>query len=176
MSQAEIVSGRQAEGFWIFAPQENVKRAQFAKMVCGAMEIPATESSWLDSARPFPNLEPDKQDDPYPDDYVAAAFAAGIVKGDSTRNFNPYDNIYRVRVVLMVVRALESLSPAALDPVFVGFASSVQGLSGEHAEVMKKAEYIGLLAGLTGFGSTWNPWETATRGEVAQILWNVMWR
>ena len=76
----------------------------------------------------------------------------------------------------MVVRALESLSPSALDPVPTDFDSSVQGLSGEHAEVMKKAEYNGLLAGLTGFGSSWGPWATATRGEVAQILWNAMWR
>lgn len=176
MSQAGIVSGREQGGVWLFAPEENVKRAQFAKMVCGAMEIPVTESSWLDSTRPFPDLEPDKPDDLYPHDHVAAAFSAGIIKGDSNGNFNPYDNIYRVGVVLMVVRALESLSPSALDPVPAGFVPSVQGLAGEHAEVTKKAEYNGLLAGLTGFGSTWDPWGTATRGEVAQILWNAMWR
>ena len=176
MSQAGIVSGRQEGGVWVFGPQETVKRAQFAKMVCGAMEILVTESAWLDSAPPFPDLEPDKPDDLYPQDYVAAASSAGIIKGDSTGDFNPYDSIYRVGVVLMVVRALENLSPSALDPVPAGYVSSVQGLSGEHAEVMKKAEYSGLLAGLTGFGSTWNPWQTATRGEVAQILWNAMWR
>ena len=66
MSQAGIVSGREQGGVWLFAPEENVKRAQFAKMVCGAMEIPVTEGSWLDPARPFPDLEPDKSDDLYP--------------------------------------------------------------------------------------------------------------
>ena len=54
MSQAGIVSGRQEGGVWVFGPQENVKRAQFAKMVCGTMEIPVTESSWLESDPPLP--------------------------------------------------------------------------------------------------------------------------
>ena len=39
MSQAAIVSGRQQGGVWVFAPLETVKRMQFAKMVCGAMDI-----------------------------------------------------------------------------------------------------------------------------------------
>jgi hypothetical protein len=175
MSQAGIVSGRQQGGVWLFAPQEGVKRAQFAKMVCGAMEVPATEGSWLDATRPFPDLEADSPDDLYPHDYVAAAFSAGIIKGDAG-NFKPYEGIYRIGVILMVVRALESLAPGTLDPVPAGFSPTVGGLSGEHADVMKKAEYNGLLAGLEGFGANWDAWGAASRGEVAQMLWNAMWR
>jgi hypothetical protein len=76
----------------------------------------------------------------------------------------------------MVVRALESLAPGSLDAVPAGFSSSIGGLSGEHAEAMRKAEYNDLTDGLAGFGTGWNAWATATRGEVAQILWNAMWR
>ena len=175
MSRAAIVSGRQQGGVWVFAPLETVKRMQFAKMVCGAMDIGVTEGSWLDSAPPFPDLGTDPLDDVYPHDFVAAASAAGIIKGDKG-NFKPYDGIYRIGVILMVVRALDSLSPGALDAVPASFASTVGGLSGEHAEAMRKAEYNHLTAGLAGFGSSWNAWATASRGEVAQILWNAMWR
>jgi hypothetical protein len=176
MSQAGIVSGRQQGGVWVFAPLETVKRMQFAKMVCGAMDIAASEDSWLDSAAPFPDLGADVANDIYPHDFVAAASAAGIIKGDATGNFKPYDGIYRIGVILMVVRALDNLAPGSLDAVPAGFSSTVGGLSGEHAEAMRKAEFNHLTDGLSGFGSGWNAWDTATRGEVAQILWNAMWR
>jgi hypothetical protein len=175
MSQAGIVSGRQQAGTWVFAPLETVKRMQFAKMVCGAMSVAVSEDSWLDSAPPFPDLGADPLDDVYPHDFVAAASAAGIIKGDKGK-FKPYDGIYRIGVILMVVRALDGLAPGSLDAVPAGFSSTVGGLSGEHAEAMRTAEYNDLTDGLAGFGTGWNAWATATRGEVAQILWNAMWR
>jgi hypothetical protein len=175
MSNAGIVGGRQQNGIWVFAPLEGVKRAQFAKMVCGAMGINVSEATWLDSAPPFPDLGTDPGNDTYPHDFVAAAFSAGIIKGDNGK-FKPFDGISRIGVILMVVRALESLSPGSLDAVPAGFSSTVGGLSGEHAQAMKTAEYNGLLEGLEGFGSSWNAWGTASRGEVAQTLWNAMWR
>ena len=131
--------------------------------------INVSEDSWLASAPPFPDLGADAGNDIYPHDFVAAAFAAGIIKGDKG-NFKPYDGIYRIGVILMVVRALESLAPGSLDAVPAGFSSTVGGLSGEHAEAMRRAEYNNLLVGLAGFGSSWNAWGTASRGEVAQIL------
>lgn len=175
MNQAGIVSGRQQGGVWVFAPLETVKRMQFAKMVCGAVNIAVSEDSWLDSNPPFPDLGADALDDVYPHDFVAAASAAGIIKGDKGK-FKPYDGIYRIGVILMVVRALDSLAPGALDAVPAGFDATIGGLSGEHAEAMKKAEYNHLTDGLAGFGAGWNAWGTATRGEVAQVLWNAMWR
>jgi hypothetical protein len=36
------------------------------------------------------------------------------------------------------------------------------------------AEYNSLLAGIQGFGASWNPWSAATRGEVAQVLHNML--
>ena len=36
------------------------------------------------------------------------------------------------------------------------------------------AEYNGLLAQLAGMGAGWNPSATATRGEVAQMLFNLL--
>jgi len=45
-----------------------------------------------------------------------------------------------------------------------------------HGATMRTAEYNGLLEGLQGFGRAWDPWKQATRGEVAQMLWNLMTR
>jgi hypothetical protein len=39
---------------------------------------------------------------------------------------------------------------------------------------MRTAEWNGLLAGLEGFGRTWNPWADASRGDTAQILFQLM--
>ena len=36
------------------------------------------------------------------------------------------------------------------------------------------AEANGLLAGIPGYGEGWNPWAPATRGEVAQLLFNTL--
>ncbi len=42
-----------------------------------------------------------------------------------------------------------------------------------HGANVRIAEYNHLLDGLSGFGATWNANDPATRGEAAQILWNL---
>ena len=72
---------------------------------------------------------------------IPSATGCGVLcrdhQGDAG-NFKPYDGIYRIGVILMVVRALDRLSPGALDPVPAGFSPTVGGLSGEHADVRRK--------------------------------------
>ena len=41
-----------------------------------------------------------------------------------------------------------------------------------HGLGLRLAEYNGLLVGVLGFGADWDPWKYASRGEVAQMLWN----
>lgn len=40
-----------------------------------------------------------------------------------------------------------------------------------HGGYMRQADYLGILDGIVGIGSVWNPWAPATRAEVAEILW-----
>ncbi|MCZ7662922.1 MAG: hypothetical protein M5U22_08330 [Thermoleophilia bacterium] len=43
-----------------------------------------------------------------------------------------------------------------------------------HGPTMLRAELNGPLDGLVGYGRKWDPWVPATRGEAAQVLWNVL--
>ncbi len=70
----------------------------------------------------------------------------------------------------MMVRALHTLDPEALAEPPASFVSAVGAFSSAYDEPMRVADYNGLLAGLEGYGRTWDPWASATRGEVAQML------
>jgi len=52
--------------------------------------------------------------------------------------------------------------------------STLGDLDPEHGANLRTAEYNGLLAGLAGFGPSWDPWAVCSRGEAAQILCNWM--
>jgi hypothetical protein len=77
--------------------------------------------------------------------------------------------------VSMVVRAANSLMSGRLVDPPTGFIGTLTAFdSPDHAGNMRIAEYNGLLAGLQGFGATWDPWAKANRGEAAQIMWNLL--
>lgn len=167
-----IISGRQVGGSWVFGPSENLLRAQFAKMICGVMRLPVDETL----VPPFNDLGPDYQDNLYPHEYVAAAYDYGITRGIRIGEFGPWIPISRAQLVTMVVRAVQSLYPGALASVPAGFSGALGAFytDPDHGANMRVAEYNGLLGSLQGFGGAWDPWACASRGETAQILWNVL--
>ncbi|MHB0980108.1 MAG: S-layer homology domain-containing protein [Thermoleophilia bacterium] len=173
MAARGIISGY---GSGLFGLNDPVKRAQFAKMICGTMAIPVTEATWLDATRPFTDLGADDPASLYPHDYVAAAAANNITKGVTPGNFEPYTSITRAQVITMIVRAAENLSPTTLTSPAPGYNPSIPNFSDTHWPNLRKAEANGLLAGLQDYGSSWDPWQTATRSEVAQMLWNLLGR
>lgn len=153
-----------------FRPDRPVWRAQFAKMVVGAFEIPVDES--MNAG--FNDMPPDPSDDLYPNQYVAAAYFAGITRGVTATAFEPWSSISRAQLVTMVVRGLSHGGPAPLAKPPADYAGSCGDFDPAHAENMQVAEFNGLLDGLQGFGPRWDPWASATRGEVAQVLWNAI--
>jgi hypothetical protein len=64
--------------------------------------------------------------------------------------------------------------PVPQPPIMQPYPGTVGDFDPGHAPFMPLAEYNGLLDGLVGFDRGWDPWLPATRGEVAQILWNVL--
>lgn len=84
--------------------------------------------------------------------------------------------ISRAQLVTMVVRGIESRKVDSIvqPPVMQPYPGTVGDFDPGHAPFMRLAEYNGLLDGLVGFDRGWDPWLLATRGEVAQILWNVL--
>jgi S-layer homology domain len=174
LHEAGLVDGYPVEGGTEFRPDNPLWRAQFTKMILGALEIPVTEDAWRDEAPPFSDLLPDAPDNLYPHDYIAEAARRGITYGTSATTFSPYVNISRVQLITMAVRAARTMKPSALKDPPTGYTGSLPGfVSPDHAANLRLAEYSGLLAGLSDYGPGWKPWGDASRAEAAQVMWNV---
>jgi alpha-tubulin suppressor-like RCC1 family protein len=161
-----------------FGPNDLVMRQHFAKMIVGTFHLPVVEDDWQDATAPFRDLGPDDPNKLHPHEYIAVCARNGITQGtkDPTK-FAPYDNITRAQVITMVVRAADKLRPGALAPVPTGWMGQLPVGDPIHGANIARAEYNGLLAGITGAGGTlagWDVYGKATRGEVAQILWNLL--
>jgi hypothetical protein len=74
----------------------------------------------------------------------------------------------------MVVRAADNLAPGTLAPAPSGWSGSLSYGDPTHGANIKKAEYNGLLGGIYGPSGTWNTTSNASRGECAQILYNLL--
>ena len=171
IGQGGAIDGYTVQGGREFRPNDPVKRAQFAKMIVGALRLACSE----DMTSHFTDLGDDVQDNLYPHEYVAAAFATGIIKGKSATMFAPWDAVKRSQVVTMVVRALQNLYPAALATPPADYTNT-WGVTyaAEQGPLARLAEFNGLLDGLPLTTTALDPWGGMPRGEVAQVLWNVM--
>jgi hypothetical protein len=153
-----------------FQPDGAVLRAQFAKMIAGSLGVVPSDST---STR-FTDLGlPDAAG--YPHKYVQAAFDHAITNGTNEAQtlFAPWNPIRRDQVVSMIVRGAKSLVAGALVSPPVGTVSPFDGIPEPHGENLRIAWYNGLLDGLTGMGAGWSVTTNATRGEVAQMLYNL---
>ena len=154
-----------------FGLDDPVLRQQFAKMIVISLGLPVSE----DDLSPFADVTAGGPDSFYPDNYVAVAAAQGIIRGSNegtARVFRPWESTTRGQMITMVVRAADQVFPGLLDDAPAGFGSL--GTKGaEQSLAAGKAEYNQLLAGLIDFGSGWDYWTPATRGEVAQVLWRL---
>ena len=169
MADAGIISGYN-DG--TFGPYNPVLRAQFAKMICGTLAIPVDESL----VAPFSDLLPDDPATLYPHDYIAAAYLHGITQGITATDFGPYVDITRAQVITMVVRAARNLQGGVLVEPPPEFDCTIPDFSSTHHPQLRTAEYNGLLAGIQSFERGWDPWARSSRGECAQILWNLITR
>jgi hypothetical protein len=152
-----------------FRPDAPVFRAQFAKMAVGALGIAVEESM----TSPFTDLGSDDPADLYPHEYVAAAYGAGLTQGLTPATFAPWTNISRAQMMTMVVRAAKAYAPDTLMAVPPGAALVMNAFTDStHGANARIAEYNRLLTRIDLAG--WDVWAPATRGEVAQMLWNLM--
>ncbi len=158
-----------------FRPAALVKRAQYAKMISIALGV--HDSAWTNwNAPSFPDvLRPASQDDEfrYPFDYVEEAAAAGLVKGTTTGRFNPWAEISRVQLALMIARAgVGRLEPATAADYSV--FTDLAGLSQEARDAIALVHHNGIINGKTA--TTFAPNAPATRGHAAVMTWRLMER
>jgi hypothetical protein len=157
-----------------FKPDNLVMRKHFAKMIVGTMGLTVTEDDWSDANPPFIDCGPDDLTDIYPHDYIAVAKANGLTSGKTTTTFAPGAFITRAQMVTMVVRAAQNFG-IELEPVGAGYSGVFQSYNDpNHGANVHIAEFNLLLEGLvtSGTPSSWMA-ANATRGEVAQVLWNL---
>ena len=153
-----------------YRPQNNLYRAQFAKMIALALGLDVQEGS----TSPFADLGDQVSDNLYPHDYVAAAYEANIIKGLTATTFGPWQNVTRAQVVTMTVRALQSMHPDVLAQPPADYTGTWGNFSTVHGESARLAEFNGLLEDLPLTGTAANPWGPMSRGEAAQVLANML--
>jgi len=151
-----------------FGPDDGVTRQQFAKMIVLALGYPLPTSascSFGDIQRYL-----DASDLLYPYTYIAVATEHGITEGKTPYTFDPYSGVTRAQLATMVARAADLAEPpSSYSPPFGNF-------SADHHPWARSAAYAGLFNGLRGVGPTYNFWAPATRGEVCQMLSNLLHR
>ncbi len=157
-----------------FGPGDLVIRQQFAKMIVKTLGLSVTGTEVC----PFVDVSAGTGADPfYPAKYVAVCALNNITKGTDATHFAPTRNITRAQMITMVVRAADNLAAGSLQAVPTGWVGQLSYADATHGANIQKAEFNGLLAGIQGPGGTLAGWNTdgnATRGEVAQMLWNLL--
>jgi len=149
-----------------FRPDEFVKRMQMAKILVLATEMhtAATDNA---SNPTFPDCLP-ATGTPYPFDYVEEAASAGYFEGDDLGMFNPYANITRAQLALVIVRA----GGDALEEPPADWDHGLTDLPDFAEAAIIKAKYNGILDGFPD--GTFRPYENATRGHVAKMVDHMM--
>ncbi len=154
-----------------FRPNNPVWRQHFAKMIVLTLDLQVSE----DDVCPFSDVDIGGPSTLYPDNYIAVAAARGITNGTGAGKFSPTAEISRAQVITMVVRAADNLEPGLLLDPPVGYENTWgTAFSPTHGGNARKAEFNELLSGLLLAGL--DPWAAMPRGEVAQVLHNLLLR
>lgn len=171
VSEAGIVDGYAESGSegQEFRPEASLLRAQFAKMVCEALDVPVSPGL----VSPFIDLGIDDPSALYPHQYVAALSAAGIVNGTTANTFFPYASLTRAQAVSILVRALDALRPGSID----GREEQPPGAyhwNAPHSSNLKRAYASDLMSSMVDWRQRWDAGVPCSRGEAAQLVWNAL--
>jgi hypothetical protein len=177
LKEREIVGGYPSGTGSLFNPDSTLTRAQFAKMLALALDIPVDPSA----VAPFDDVPPGL----FPGAYIAALAERGIGQGTGPRTFSPDATLTRAQLMTLLVRGADRVKPGVIGmPPMThyppNYPEGYQGALGPfdpiHAPFMLRAELNGLVDGLVGygFGGAWDPWKPVTRAEAAQATWNFL--
>ncbi len=161
-----------------FGPYDLVTRQQFAKLILLTMAprtrrstrphcmTPATSSTRARSSAP--------QASSTPYHYVAKSDTHGLTFGYPDGTFRPLGNITRQQVITMIVRAAHDTSTQPPS----NWQGVLSYIDPEHGERIRIAEYNGLPTASSAAPRAGcldgTPRQNATRGEVAQMLYNLL--
>ncbi|NBI31155.1 S-layer homology domain-containing protein [Chengkuizengella marina] len=148
----------------IFAPSDELTRAQFALLVVRALNIPLEEfkGSFIDvpESLTWSALE------------IEAAQRSGIVQGISEGVFEPNEKITREQMATMVVRAINYKNPALIDIKEELVFNDTSDIQAYALDAVSTAVSLGILKGKAD--NSFAPRDFATRAEAAVMLYNVL--
>ena len=142
----------------VFAPGDNVTRAEFAKIIVGAFDLVdnSAAASFADTPKSHWSYR-----------YVASAVAEKIVTGVSANSFNPDGKITRQDMATICYRALQSIGIETSTAGKVEFADA-SSISDYAKEAVDTLSGLGIING-KGNGR-FAPNDFATRAEAAKIV------
>jgi hypothetical protein len=161
LAAAGVVNGY-ADG--LFYPDAPVTRAQFAKIIVSALGAHTAEVD--NAADPtFPDVL--YMGTPYPFDFVEEAVGLGIIEGRGDGTFGPQENVTRLQLALMLLRA--GGDELATPPT--GYTFPFTDVPSYGRGAVATAFHNGLLSGKTA--TTFDPYTAATRGHVAKMVYGL---
>lgn len=156
-----IINGKSAS---TFAPNDDITRAEFAKIVVKAFGLEDTSANVSD----FSDV---KAGDWY---YtaVASAYNKGIIKGYEDGRFGVSDKITRQDMAVIIYRAAQ-VAGKTIAPVKDGvtFDDNAQ-IASYAAEAVSTLQKGGVINGMTA--TTFAPSATATRAQAAQMIYGIV--
>lgn len=148
------------KGDMLFAPNDNITREEFAKVICEGFKF-----NLVDEDCPFEDVS----EDDWSYRYVRSAYIAGIVNGISDTEFGYGQNITREDLCVMIERTLKagSLTVSENSEANISFADD-----DSISDYAKESVYNLAAAGIvSGDGENFNPKAYATRAEAAKIVY-----
>lgn len=141
-----------------FAPKREVTRAEFVTMLVRALGLKAEGMS------PFTDVDSSKW---YADD-VAAAYSAGIVKGDAAGKFVPESRVTRQEMAALLVRAYELHTGSPAPAGTLAAYTDAGTIGGWAKDAVGAASTLGFITGTPD--GLFKPQAYATRAESAKVL------
>lgn len=158
MAAKNVVNGK---GYDKFKPNDEVTRAEFAKMLINSLEI---------ELNTYEDRFEDVSKKSWYSDYIETAYNLGLIKGKTDKNFKPEDKITREEMASMISRLdKENLEVEDIEKTLSKFKDGKK-ISSWAKEDIAKVVKLGLMSGKKdGF----DPKANATRAEAATIMYRV---
>lgn len=158
LTEKHIVSG---DGTGNFAPNDNVTREQFLKMLIEATGIKISDTS---------NTFADVDNNAWYKDYVLTAKNSGIVNGISEDKFGIGVNISRQDMAVMISRTIQTLDIDVVKQEVEPFTDSVKVSEYANDSVV----YMKSIGLIEGYNNEYRPLDNLTRAEATKVIYELL--
>ena len=160
LAKRNIIHGKDNQKF---EPNECMTRAEFATIIVNSLYLPTKEG------RAFTDIS--EYDWFY--EYVNTAYAYGIIKGISENEFNPEGFITKEEAAVMIMRAA---SLSGIDTTIKNYRNYLAGFSDYTSASLWANDALAFCykTQLLSDEMTIQPIKNVCRGEIAQLLYNMM--